>query len=107
MTDSNIEELFTPSAPCAKRQQLWRRYEEDLESVINNRASVKRKRAAALPMVEIFCDRCPIVDMCYQTAINGKGRSEKTLFTGIAGGALFHEGEPVMQLLSEPIQRSA
>jgi hypothetical protein len=46
-------------------------------------------------MVQNYCAHCPITAECFAKALNGDGRGKKkkTEFTGIAGGALFHEGE--------------
>ncbi|WP_142386918.1 hypothetical protein [Mycobacterium hubeiense] len=93
MADSNIEPLFGPSAPCARNPKAWFELEKNLEAVISNRASVKRKQEAASPIVHDFCAHCPITAECYETAPSGDGRGEKTEFTGIAGGALFKDGE--------------
>ena len=99
MADSNIEPLFVPNAPCARNPKAWFKLEEQLLSVISSRASVKRKQEAAFPMVQDFCAHCPIAAECYDKALNGDGRGEKTDFTGIAGGALFHDGEESVPFL--------
>jgi hypothetical protein len=91
--NSNIEPLFVPSAPCARNYKQWAQLEDQLDSVISHRASQKRKQEAAFPMVQNYCAHCPITTECYAKALNGDGRGKKTEFTGIAGGALFHEGK--------------
>lgn len=90
MSRSNVEPLFTPNAPCAKNPKKWADLESELADVISWRASKNRKIAAAEPMVTQFCAHCPIRRECYDIANAG------TDYTGIAGGALFHEGEATM-----------
>lgn len=91
MSRSNVEPLFTPNAPCAKNPKKWANLEVELEDVISWRASKSRKIAAAEPMVTQFCAHCPIRRECYDIA-NAAGSD----YTGIAGGALFHEGKATM-----------
>lgn len=85
---------YIPNAPCAQNSRAWFQLEENLLSVISNRASLKRKCQAASPMVEDFCAHCPIIAECYKNACGGQRRGEKSEFTGIAGGVLFHDGRP-------------
>jgi hypothetical protein len=96
MSTSNVEPLFTPKAPCAKNPRQWVDLERDLEDVISYRASKRRKLAVAQPMVQQFCAHCPIARECYEIALTGDKRGGKSDYTGIAGGALFHDGEVSM-----------
>lgn len=90
VSTSNVEPLFTPTAPCAKNPKVWARLEQELEEVISYRASKARKTEASEPLVRQFCAHCPIRQECYDIAAASND------FTGIAGGALFHEGEVSM-----------
>ncbi|MEN4464313.1 hypothetical protein LT337_32935 (plasmid) [Mycolicibacterium fortuitum] len=107
MQKSNIEPLFGPEAPCAQSPQEWLELEEKLETVISKRASDSRKKQAAQPMVRRFCANCPTSAECFAIALSGgDGPEGKSDYTGIAGGALFHEGK-VSVPFTELIRRTA